>query len=121
MSRPLLAHLGPLALVLLLIAGCGGNSAHVTGEVTYDGQPVGDGWISLLPADGKGPSAGGPIEKGRYSVENLVPGPKVVKIEAVKAVPFARGSEEMAQRATANKAKGDGTGLIDPADAIPAN
>jgi hypothetical protein len=115
-----MARLGPLTLVVALTAGCGGTT-RVTGEVTYDGQPVGDGRISFLPADGKGPPVGASIVGGRYAIENLTPGPKVVKIEAVKKVPFARSSAEMAKMAAANKAKGDGSGLIDPADAIPAN
>ena len=38
---------------------------------------------------------------------------------AVKPVPFARSSEEMAKMAQAAKARGNATGLIDPADAIP--
>jgi hypothetical protein len=110
----------PPALVLVLLAGCGGgNTATLTGEVTYDGQPVAEGYVTFLPADGQGPAAGGRIANGRYTVENLTPGPKVVKIEAVKEVPFARSSEEMAKRAAENKAKGDGSGLIDPADIIP--
>jgi hypothetical protein len=120
MVRDIIACLGLLALAAL-VPGCGSNAGSVSGEVTYDGQPVGDGMISFLPADGKGPAAGGTIAGGQYTVENLTPGPKVVQIEAVKAVPFARSSEEMAKRAAENKAKGDGLGLIDPADVIPPN
>jgi hypothetical protein len=116
----LMARLGPVALLVALSSGCGG-ATRVTGEVTYDGQSVGDGRISFLPADGKGPPVGGSIVGGRYTIENIAPGPKVVTIEAVKKVPFARSSAEMAKMAAANKAKGDGSGLIDPADAIPAN
>lgn len=44
-----------------------------------------------------------------------------MKIEAVKAVPFARSSEEMAKRYEEQKAKGNATGLTDPADIIPPN
>jgi hypothetical protein len=110
-----------LALTLALLPGCGGGAARVAGEVTYEGRPVGDGAISFLPADGKGPAAGGPIVGGQYTVEDLTPGPKLVKIEAVKKVPFARSSEEMAKRAAVNKLFGDGSGIIDPADVIPPN
>jgi hypothetical protein len=108
-------------LALLLLAGCGNPTATVTGEVTYDDQPVGNGTVTFLPADGKGAVAGGPITDGRYKVENVPPGKKVVKVEAVKKVPFARSSEEMAQRAAERKARGDASGLIDPADIIPPN
>jgi hypothetical protein len=82
---------------------------------------VKDGVVTFLPADGKGPPASGSITNGRYSLTDIRPGPKVVQIAAVKAVPFARNSEDMARRAAANKARGDGSGIIDPADVIPQN
>jgi hypothetical protein len=115
------AGLALVALAALSAAGCNSPNGSVTGEVTYDGQPVTDGTITFTPADGKGSVAGGPVAQGRYRVQNVPPGPKVVQIEAVKEVPFARSSEEMAKRAAENKAKGDGSGLIDPADVIPPN
>lgn len=108
-----------IPLLVVLLSGCGGSNATFTGEVTYEGKAVGNGYITFLSADGEGPSTGGEISDGRYTVENLTPGPKIVKIEAVKAVPFARSSEEMAKRAAENRTKGDGSGLIDPADMIP--
>ena len=111
----------PGLLALALLPGCGGDSATVSGKVTYEGEPVAKGMVTLLPADGKGPAAGGPIVDGRYKVENVKAGLKVVKVEAVKAVPFARSSAEMARRAAENKAKGDATGIIDRADVIPAD
>ena len=120
MRRKCMARVWP-AVLALAAAGCGGNAASVSGTVTYDGQPVGDGMVTFLPADGKGAVAGGKITDGRYTVENLTPGPKVVQVVAVKAVPFARSSEEMAKRAAENKSRGDGSGLIDPADTIPAD
>jgi hypothetical protein len=106
---------------MVLAAGCSEPAAIVSGAVTYDGQPVGRGSITFTPADGIGPVVGGPITGGRYSVTGLQPGRKVVQVVAVKAVPFARSSEEMARRAAENEAKGDGSGLIDPADEIPAD
>jgi hypothetical protein len=48
-----------------------------------------------------------------------MPGPKLVKIEAVKKVHFAQSSDEMAKRSVVNKDFGDGSGLIEPADIIP--
>jgi hypothetical protein len=112
-------HQWLVALSVAFAGGCGSSSSTVSGDVTYEGQPVGNGRITFFPADGKGPVAGGPIVNGHYKVANQFPGRKVVKIEAVKAVPFARSSEEMARMAAANQARGDGSGLIDPADVIP--
>lgn len=107
-----------LAALVIAPAGCS-STCSVNGEVTYEGVKVNDGMITFLPADGKGPTAGGPISQGRFSVDRLTPGKKIVQITAVKEVPFARSSEEMAKRFAAAKAKGDGSGLIDPADLIP--
>jgi hypothetical protein len=113
------ASLLAAALVLLGVAGCAGNTATVSGEVSYEGQPVGDGSITLTPADGKGPIVGGTIANGRYTVTGVPPGPKVVKVEAYKKVNFASSSEEMMQRAAEAKKRGDDSGLVDPADIIP--
>ena len=115
-SRRALALIGILALT---VAGCSSNMSSVSGTVTYEGEPVGTGQVTFTPADGVGPIAGGRIAAGRYTVDGLTPGAKVVRVEAVKQVPFARSTEEMARRAAENKSKGDGSGLIDPADTIP--
>jgi hypothetical protein len=109
------------AAVLGLLPGCGSSTATVSGEVTYDGQPVGDGYVTFTPADGKGKDAGGPITGGHYEVTGLPPGPKIVKVIAVKKVNFASSSEEMMRRAAEARKAGDHDGLVDPADTIPAN
>jgi hypothetical protein len=115
------ARLLPIGAALWLLAatGCSNTTASVSGSVTFDGQPVGDGYVTFRPADGIGPDAGAKIIGGRYSLDGIKPGPKVVQVIAVKKVPFARTSEEMARRAAESKAKGDASGLIDPADTIP--
>ncbi len=61
----------------------------------------------------------GSITAGKYRVDGVVLGPKVVKIEAVKEVPFARSGAEMARMAEEARARGDRTGLIDSADVVP--
>jgi hypothetical protein len=109
------------AAVPLLLPGCGPSSASVSGEVTYEDQSVGDGYITFTPADGKGQDAGGPITGGHYQVAGLPPGPKLVKIVAVKKVNFASTSEEMMKRAAEARKRGDHDGLVDPADVIPEN
>lgn len=100
--------------------GCGdSNLARVSGTVTYEGEPIEKGSINFLPVDGKGASAGGQIVAGKYEVAEVPPGQKLVEVIAVKDVPFARSSEEMAQRAAEAAKRGDSTGLIDPADIVP--
>ena len=110
-----------LAAAAGLLAGCGSSAANVSGDVTYEGQPVGDGYITFTPADGKGKDAGAPIANGRYTVAGLPPGPKVVKVVAVRKVNFASTSEEMQRKAAQARKAGDYDGLVDPADTIPDN
>jgi len=121
MSKTLRASGCLWILLAFLLSACGAATSTVSGDVTYEGQPVENGEINFLPADGKGAPAGTKIVGGKYEVQGLVPGPKVVQITAVKSVPFARSHDEMAKRHKAAKARGDGTGIIDPADIIPAD
>lgn len=106
---------------VIATTGCGYDLAEVEGRVTYEGQPIAKGAISLMPADGNGPSIGAVIENGKYRISQVQPGVKIIHIEAVKVVPFARSSQEMQAMHEANKARGNNSGLIDPADIVPRN
>lgn len=61
-----------LLLISLLPVGCGPSGpprAEVSGVVTFNGQPVGEGSINFFPADGNtGPEAGGAIRDGKYHI-----------------------------------------------------
>src|SRR5262249_40963677 len=108
------------ALAAAFSGGCGAdNLATISGTVTYDGEPVGDGMITFLPADGKGPASGGAIVDGKYSVSGLLSGLKIIKVYAVKAEPIARSSEDMEPPSADNPTKGDRTGIIYRAATIP--
>jgi hypothetical protein len=104
-----------------LLSGCGPSAATVSGEVTYDGKPVEKGFITFIPADGKGKDGGGEIIAGRYRATDLPPGPKVVKVIGVKKVSFASTSEEMKRRSAEAREANNYDGLVDPADTIPDN
>ena len=119
MQRGTWIILSAMGLALLVSTGCGPSTA-ISGAVTYEGQPVQQGWITFLPADGKGPVAGAAIAEGKYQVDQIQPGKKTVQIIGVKAVKFARSSEEMARMAADASKRGDDSGLIDPADEIPS-
>ena len=74
--------------VLCGLAGCGSGElpmADVTGHVKYDGQPIEKGLIAFHPVDGKGPSEGGEIVNGAYSVR-VPPGTKRIEIRGSKLV-----------------------------------
>ena len=57
---------------LILFAACspsGPRRASVSGNVRVDGQPVARGAINFIPVEGThGPTAGAPIENGRYAI-----------------------------------------------------
>lgn len=69
-------------LLLLGGTGCGDGRATVTGSVTFNGEPVSRGSIVLVPVDGKGRSAGGDVENGRYTIRKVDPGEKTVQLSA---------------------------------------
>jgi hypothetical protein len=72
--------------VLLVAIGCGSkDQAIVTGTVTLNDQPLQNGTITFLPADGATASAAGVITDGKYRVE-MPPGEKRVLISAMQVV-----------------------------------
>lgn len=75
------------AVLVGLLAGCADGKATVSGTVSFNGEPVARGSISLLPADGKGSASGATIENGRYVVRDATPGEKIVQISA----PYSLG------------------------------
>ena len=108
-------------LVLSTTSGCGNSPSVVSGSVTYNGEPVGNGHIVMQPVDGKGASCGGEIKDGKFSVETT-PGKKLVQIIAVKKINFGRPSpQEQARLLREAAARGDHSGILERADAIPPN
>lgn len=71
-----------LPLYLLLAAGCAKPAGSVSGEVTLDGKPVKSGQITFTPADGQGPIVGGPVTDGKFAVNNVPTGSKVVSVQS---------------------------------------
>ncbi len=72
--------------LLMLAAGCSKDPmVELVGTVKADGQPLADGQIDFLPADGKGPTASAVIKQGEYSVK-IMPGAKKVQIQAFQKI-----------------------------------
>lgn len=74
--------IGTALLALVLTGGCGGDSmdvVKVSGRVTLDGEPIENGTITFVAADGETPTAGSAIKDGTYTV-NVPPGEKVVLV-----------------------------------------
>ncbi|HEV2969903.1 MAG TPA: hypothetical protein VGY55_07930 [Pirellulales bacterium] len=108
------------AAILFVTIGCG-KTTSISGSVTFESKAVGNGSIVFQPADGQGPTAGAAISDGRYQVERLTPGKKIVQIIAVKKVNFAASNEEMERQAKENANRGDATGIVERADEIPTD
>jgi hypothetical protein len=74
----------------LVLAGCSRSpTRRVSGEVSYEGVPIADGTIELIPIEGTGgPSVGGNITEGAYDVPAdkgpLADGTYRVKLWAVR-------------------------------------
>ena len=81
--------IGTLLFVVMAVAGCGPDGPRtypIKGTVTFDGQPVEDGQIVLIPSEkGLTPDAG-PIKDGKFSFVARE-GRKQVRIEATRAIP----------------------------------
>ena len=111
---------------LAATAGCGGPPPAVArGRVTLDGEPLAHGTIAFLPADGKGPTAGGLVTAGGYEVRGMAPGLKLVRVEGFDAeAAFPATTDELAEQAAAQPRKpsepADAAGVI-PADAAGNN
>ena len=61
----------PCVWIVLLLIGCGqqGDRQRLEGTVTLDGAPLAEGQITFLPQSGtKGPTAGGQITEGYFSI-----------------------------------------------------
>jgi hypothetical protein len=113
------AALTAIGLAMLATIGCK-RTTTVGGRVTCDGQPVLKGNVSFQPADGRGPSCGGPIAAGRYRIE-AAPGPKTVQITVLKSVRFDLSKPDEARYASEAAARGDNSGAYDCVDLTAAN
>lgn len=109
-----------LAVMCVVVAGCGGSANSVSGKITYNGEPVEDGFVSFRPADGMGQVFSAPIVNGEYKAAQAVPGSRVVSIHGTKKVKLALSSEESAKIAEEQAAAGKGgLHMTEAADYIP--
>lgn len=81
-------------LAAVLFAGCGSGDEHVhlTGTVTYKGQPIPAGTLTFSPDTAQGNSGHGSmavIRDGKYTTRErlgLVGGPHIVRIEGYDGI-----------------------------------
>lgn len=82
-----------LTVIVSALTGCGDKLARVEGVVTFNGEPVSRGFINLEPVDGKGTVSGASVEDGKFLMNDVVPGEKIVRISAV----YVKGVEKNAE------------------------
>jgi hypothetical protein len=92
-------------LLILVVAGCGGSDGpvryQISGTVTYGGQPVPKGFITITPDTSQGndgPGGGAPIENGSYRTETskgIVGGPHHVKIVGYDGIATSMEGEQL--------------------------
>jgi hypothetical protein len=77
-----------LAFLASVFTGCGQGPAvgTITGEVTFDGQPVKDGHVLLTPLDGIGQTGGGTIRDGKLLAEKVPTGKMKVELHGNKVI-----------------------------------
>jgi hypothetical protein len=77
-----------LALAVIWNCGCSAGPAvgTVTGEVSYNGQPVKDGHISFTPVDGIGQTGGAAIVEGKFKAEQVPATKMKVEIHGNKVI-----------------------------------
>lgn len=76
-----------VSLLLTMLAGCGGSGKtlhKISGEVTFDGEPVESGSMQFIPESGT--PEGCNINDGKYTAK-VSPGKTKVKIYASKPHP----------------------------------
>jgi len=69
-----------LCLMAAAFTGCNGGTTSVSGEVTYNGVPVENGYVTFNPV-GKGRAFAAPVTNGTYTVDK----PTTGKFTAVAA------------------------------------
>ena len=71
---------------------------------------------AFAPSDGRGAVGSAQIEAGKYHVENVPPGKKIVQIIGVKQIDFPKTHEEAAEAAKRSRGA-----LPETADEVPAD
>ncbi|HEV3116900.1 MAG TPA: hypothetical protein VGY58_07610 [Gemmataceae bacterium] len=72
------------AAALLFIVGCGGGVGEITGQVTYNGEPIPVGRITFLSEAGNQEVVSAYIIRGKYTVPRCPAGPAKITIESLE-------------------------------------
>jgi hypothetical protein len=70
-----------MLLTLLAGAGCSGGAGSVSGTVTLNGEPLKEGVVRFVPADGTGQTVTADIKDGKFTAD-VPPGDMRVEFSA---------------------------------------
>jgi hypothetical protein len=86
-------------LLVALSSGCFSSSTGIiTGNVTYNGQPLEKGLITFSPIGSTGGTAGGEIAAGKFRVEKVVPATYQASVAAVPELKIIGPNDPEAKR-----------------------
>jgi hypothetical protein len=103
-----------LGMLVLLAAGCSGGTGTVTGQVTFNGQPLPLGTITFHAEQGDHEVSNALIRDGSYSVDGVRAGPTKVTVVTVDTAQVGAPPTE----AGGARDKGDG---LKPAPKKPSS
>ncbi len=109
-------HLTFVILFVPALSGCRQSSSSIHGKVTYEGTAIQRGQITFAPPGRQGVAMSAPIESGKYTIDNVPPGTKVVMITSSKQFHFPKSHAEMAEMA-----KRGPPPVQEAGDEVPAN
>jgi len=84
-------------LAALTFAGCEASDS-LQGKVTYNGEPVAQGSITFLSADGEGAGFSAKVVGGTYSADKLKLGKHIAIVRGVEKIATASKEESIKQR-----------------------
>ena len=93
----------PLAILLAALVGCGETGTHVSGKVTFKGQPVPQGRVYIVPDSTSG-NSGAPgyadIKNGTYDTaaeggKAATPGAVVLRVDGYDPTPPPNAGPEV--------------------------
>jgi hypothetical protein len=67
-----------------LLAGCGGGKGDISGEVTFNGEPVSVGRITFLSEVGNKEVISAYIIRGKYTIKACPVGPVKISVESIE-------------------------------------
>jgi hypothetical protein len=88
--------------VAAAVAGCG-QSNTLSGTVTYNGEPVQQGYLRFASADGSGPGFGAEVVDGKYSTDKVRLGKHTVHVRGLQDAPPMTREQQMDWRKHGNR------------------